>query len=74
MRSFKIIICLLLIITALVFAIQNIETIEFEFLLWRLSLPSAALIALMMGAGFVMGVLFSSLMIRRRQRIRQENR
>ena len=67
MRNIKIIICLLLIIAALVFALQNLETVSIQFLLWRFSMPRVTLLALMLGAGFIIGLLFHSLMARRRR-------
>ena len=68
MQSIKSILSLLLIIAVLIFSIQNIAAVEIEFLLWRVSLPGAALIALLLGTGFALGVLFYSLLLHRSRR------
>lgn len=66
MQTVKSIISLVLIIAVLVFAIQNTAAIEIELLLWRFSVPRALLITALLGTGFVIGMLFYSLAIRRR--------
>ena len=68
MQSIKSIFGLLLIIAALVFAIQNIAAIKVQFLLWSFSLPSALLILMLLSIGFLLGVLFYSLLLHRRRR------
>jgi putative membrane protein len=66
MRSIKSIISLLLIIAALIFSIQNVAAVEIQFLLWSFSIPRALLIMILLGVGFVIGMLFYSIAFRRR--------
>jgi len=67
MRSIKSIISLILIITVLIFSIQNIAAVEIQFLLWSFSIPRALLIVILLGIGFVIGMLFYSLVFHRRR-------
>lgn len=67
MHSIKSIISLLLIIAALIFSIQNIAAVEIQFLLWSFSIPRALLIMILLGVGFVIGMLFYSIAFRRRR-------
>ena len=67
MHSIKSIISLLLIIAALIFSIQNIAAVEIQFLLWSFSIPRALLIMILLGVGFVIGMLFYSIVFRRRR-------
>jgi uncharacterized integral membrane protein len=67
MRSIKSIISLLLIIAALIFSIQNVAAVEIQFLLWSFSIPRALLITILLGVGFVIGMLFYSIAFRRRR-------
>ena len=67
MRSIKSIISLVLIITVLIFSIQNIAAVEIQFLLWSFSIPRALLIVILLGIGFVIGMLFYSLVFHRRR-------
>jgi len=67
MQGIKSIFSLLLIITELIFSIQNIAAVEIQFLLWSFSLPRALLIAILLGIGFILGLLFYSLVFRRRR-------
>jgi len=66
-QSIKSILSLLLIIAALIFAIQNFTTVEIQFLLWSFSLPRALMILILLGIGFVIGLLFYSLVLHRRR-------
>jgi len=66
-QSIKSILSLLLIIAALIFAIQNFATVEIQFLLWSFSLPRALMILILLGIGFVIGLLFYSLVLHRRR-------
>jgi uncharacterized integral membrane protein len=68
MRSIKSIISLILIIAVLIFSIQNIAAVEIQFLLWGFSIPRAMLIVILLGIGFIIGLLFSSLVFHRRRR------
>jgi len=67
MHSIKSIISLLLIIAALIFSIQNVAAVEIQFLLWSFSIPRALLIMILLGVGFVIGMLFYSIAFRRRR-------
>jgi len=67
MQSIKSILSLLLIIAALIFAIQNFATVEIQFLLWSFSLPRALMIVILLGIGFIIGLLFYSLVLHRRR-------
>ena len=65
MHSIKSIISLLLIIAVLIFSIQNIAAVEIQFLLWSFSIPRALLIVILLGIGFIIGMLFYSIAFRR---------
>ena len=65
MRSIKSIFSLLLIIAVLIFSIQNIASVEIQFLLWSFSIPRALLIVILPGIGFIIGMLFYSIAFRR---------
>lgn len=67
MHSTKFIISLLLIIAVLIFSIQNMAAVEIQFLLWSFSIPRALLIVILLGVGFVIGMLFYSIVFRRRR-------
>ena len=68
MQSIKTIISLLLIIAVLIFSIQNIAAVQIQFLVWSFSIPRALLIAILLGIGFIIGMLFYSIVFRRRRR------
>jgi uncharacterized integral membrane protein len=65
MQSIKSIISLLLIIAVLIFSIQNVAAVEIQFLLWSFSIPRALLIVILLGIGFIIGMLFYSIAFRR---------
>jgi uncharacterized integral membrane protein len=67
MQSIKSIISLLLIIAVLIFAIQNVAAVEIQFLVWSFSTPRALLILILLGIGFVIGMLFYSIVFRRKR-------
>jgi putative membrane protein len=67
MHTIKSIISLTLIIAVLIFAIQNVAEVEIQFLLWSYSLPRALLIAILLGTGFIIGMLFYSMVFRRKR-------
>ena len=67
MRSLKSIFSLLLVIAVLIFAIQNVAAVEIQFLLWSFSIPRALLIVILLGIGFIIGLLFYSLLLHRRR-------
>ena len=68
MHSIKSITSLILIIAVLIFAIQNVAAVQIQFLLWSFSVPRALLIVILLGIGFIIGLLFYSLVFRRRRR------
>ena len=67
MQSIKKIISLLLIIAVLIFSIQNIAAVESQFLLVNFTLPRALLIVILLGIGFIIGILFYSIAFRRKR-------
>ena len=67
MHSIKSIISLFLIIAVLIFSIQNIAAVEIQFLLWNFTLPRALLIVILLGIGFIIGMLFYSIAFRRKR-------
>lgn len=67
MKSLKSIISLLLIIAVMIFAIQNLAAVEIQFLFWSFSVPRALMIVILMGIGFVIGLLVCSLVFRRKR-------
>ena len=67
MRSLRSIFSLLLVIAVLIFAIQNVAAVEIQFLLWSFSIPRALLIVILLGIGFIIGLLFYSLLLHRRR-------
>jgi uncharacterized integral membrane protein len=67
MRSIKSITSLILIIAVLIFALQNVAAVEIQFLLWSFSIPRALLILILLGIGFIIGLLFYSLLLHRRR-------
>lgn len=67
MRNLKTILVLLLIIVALIFAIQNTATVEIQFLVWNYAMPRSLMTFSLIGIGFVIGLLVFSLLFRRRR-------
>ncbi|HUV21871.1 MAG TPA: lipopolysaccharide assembly protein LapA domain-containing protein [Gammaproteobacteria bacterium] len=67
MQSIKSIISLLLIIAVLIFSLQNVAAVEIQFLVWSFSTPRALLILILLGIGFIIGMLFYSIAFRRRR-------
>jgi len=67
MQSIKSIISLLLIIAVLIFSLQNVAAVEIQFLVWSFSTPRALLIAILLGIGFIIGMLFYSIAFRRKR-------
>ena len=67
MQSIKSIISLLLIIAVLIFALQNVAAVEIQFLVWSFSTPRALLILILLGIGFIIGMLFYSIVFRRKR-------
>lgn len=43
-------------------ALQNLQSVDTNVLLWRFTMPHVLLLAIMLGAGFVLGVTMSVLL------------
>lgn len=62
MRIIKFILLFLILATAIIFIIQNMETVSLKFITWRLEIPlSAASVLLYVLGAFSGGLLFSIL-------------
>ena len=57
MKKFKVFVILVLAGLAGVFALQNMTVVEVQFLSWALSLPRVILVAVLVGVGFILGVI-----------------
>lgn len=57
--TFKSILSWALIAFSVLFILQNLVTVEVKFLIWSLSVPRAVLVAVMIGIGFVIGLIFA---------------
>ncbi|MDZ7794825.1 MAG: LapA family protein [Spirochaetia bacterium] len=42
-------------VLAVIFILQNVQVVEFSFLMWTISMSRSVLFALMLGVGFVLG-------------------
>ncbi len=61
MQNLKAVIILTAVILIVLFAIQNVEVVDIRFLLWGFSLPRAVLVFVLLGIGFLLGLLVASL-------------
>jgi len=61
MMKVKAVIALVLIAVIAIFAIQNANTVDVNFLFWSLSVPRVLLIVALIAAGFMLGITVSSL-------------
>jgi len=68
MRTLKSLLILALLLLAGIFALQNAATVDLKFLTWSFTLSRALLVVLLLGAGFILGLLAVSLARRRRAR------
>lgn len=62
MRVIKFILLFLIVAIALIFIIQNMETVSLKFIKWRLEIPLSAASVLLYGLGAVSGGLFFSML------------
>lgn len=60
MNKVKSIISIVLIILSVIFLLQNMVTVKIDFLVWTLELPRALLVVILIGIGFVIGLIASS--------------
>ncbi|MAE91425.1 MAG: hypothetical protein CMI67_17870 [Pelagibaca sp.] len=61
MGKIKAVITLLLVFAVALFAIQNAEVVEINFLAWSFSIPRVLLVVALLAAGFVLGIIVSSI-------------
>ena len=61
MMKVKAVIALVLIAVIAIFAIQNANTVDVNFLFWSLSVPRVLLIVALLAAGLMLGITVSSL-------------
>lgn len=61
MGKIKAVITLLLVFAVALFAIQNAEVVEINFLAWSFSIPRVLLVFALLAAGFVLGIIVSSI-------------
>lgn len=61
MHTLKTAAILSLVLLAGLFALQNAATVDLKFLMWSFTLSRALLVVLLLGAGFVLGLLAASL-------------
>ena len=64
--SVKSVVALVVISLAILFALQNTEHVEIQFLIWSLSVSRAVLIFALMGVGVVLGWMLRSWAYRKR--------
>jgi uncharacterized integral membrane protein len=60
MRKFKAIMTLLLVALVAVFAVQNSDDVDIQFLTWSFTTPRALLVVLFLAVGFVLGLIVTS--------------
>ena len=65
---FKFIVGIIFGVLAVVFILQNVQVVEFSFLMWNISMSRSVLFALMLAVGFVLGWGVGSFGKRRRKR------
>lgn len=61
MTNLKLTVGLLLAAIIVLFTLQNIEIVELRLLLWKISMPRALMIFLVLGVGIVLGWILSEL-------------
>lgn len=67
MTYVKLICSALLVALVLIFAMENVQTVEIRFLAWSVSMPRAFMIVLVFGIGLVSGWLLRSFAGRRKR-------
>ena len=50
---------ILVVALVILFTLQNVASVEIQFLFWTLALPRAALFFIIFGAGILVGMLFA---------------
>jgi len=60
MKNTKSIVSITLITLSVIFLLQNMVTVRIEFLMWSLAVPRALLVVILIGIGFIIGLLFSN--------------
>ncbi len=55
-------------VLAIVFMMQNTETVDISFLAWTVTTPRALIMIIMLGVGIILGATGSALLRRRRRR------
>ena len=65
MIKLKAIITTILILLVAIFAVQNIATVEIDFLIWSFNTPRSLLVILLLAAGFSLGLLASGFSTRK---------
>ena len=61
MKKFKTIVTLFIIGLVALFAVQNAAAIDLQFMVWNFSMPRALLVLVLLGVGFLLGIILSSL-------------
>jgi uncharacterized integral membrane protein len=61
MHKLKSIIMAVLVFAAVLFAVQNSAMVEIQFLVWSFSAPRALLVLVLLGVGFVVGLISAGL-------------
>jgi uncharacterized integral membrane protein len=61
MSRLKAVILLFLIGLVTLFSVQNASTVEIQFLFWKLSLPRALLVMVILGSGILIGLVIGSI-------------
>lgn len=64
MKSFQFWLGIVVAGVVLLFTLQNIATVEVNFLIWSLSVPCAVLIFVLFGAGILVGLLLARVPLR----------
>lgn len=65
MKQTKLILLLVLLVLVFVFALQNVATVEIQFLLWSVETSRALMLFLVFGIGILLGWIGCSLNRRR---------
>ena len=60
MKNAKLILSIILITLSVIFLLQNMVTVKIEFLMWSLAIPRALMVVILIGIGFIIGLLFSN--------------
>lgn len=67
--NYKLIAILVLTGLVLLFVVQNVATVEIQFLFWSTQMPRSLLIILLLGAGFALGWFLHSYLQHRKTRV-----